>query len=89
MLDYGQRNFQSFSIDVYVIIMIVNVKEDFEMSAKFELYKDSKGEYRWRLVASNGQSIANGGEGYKSKESAKAGIESVKKNAPEAPIEEK
>jgi uncharacterized protein YegP (UPF0339 family) len=29
------------------------------------------------------------GEGYKSKESAKAGIESVKKNAPRAEIEEK
>jgi uncharacterized protein YegP (UPF0339 family) len=59
------------------------------MAAKFELYKDAKGEYRWRLVASNGQLIANGGEGYKSKESAKAGIESVKKNAPVAEIEEK
>ena len=59
------------------------------MAAKFELYKDAKGEYRWRLVASNGQMIASGGEGYKAKESAKAGIESVKKNAPIAEIEEK
>ena len=59
------------------------------MAAKFELYKDAKGEFRWRLIASNGQMIANGGEGYKTKESAKAGIESVKKNAPTAPVEEK
>jgi uncharacterized protein len=59
------------------------------MAAKFELYKDAKGEFRWRLVASNGQTIATGGEGYKSKESAKDGIESVKKNAPRAEIEEK
>jgi uncharacterized protein len=59
------------------------------MAAKFELYKDAKGEFRWRLVASNGQAIANGGEGYKTKESAKAGIESVKKNAATAPVEEK
>jgi uncharacterized protein YegP (UPF0339 family) len=59
------------------------------MAVKFELYKDTKGEFRWRLVASNGQTIATGGEGYKSKESAKAGIESVKKNAPIAEIEEK
>jgi uncharacterized protein YegP (UPF0339 family) len=59
------------------------------MAGKFELYKDAKREFLWRLVASNGQTIASGGEGYKSKESAKAGIESVKKNAPEAPIEEK
>jgi uncharacterized protein len=59
------------------------------MAAKFELYKDANAEFRWNLVASNGQTIATGGEGYKSKESAKAGIESVRKNAPEAPVEEK
>ena len=59
------------------------------MAAKFELYQDAKKEYRWRLVASNGQTIASGGEGYKSKDSAKAGIESVKKNAPAADIVEK
>ncbi len=59
------------------------------MATKFELYKDPKGEFRWRLIATNGQTIATGGEGYKTKESCKAGIESVKKNAPVAPIEEK
>jgi uncharacterized protein len=59
------------------------------MPAKFELYKDAKGEYRWRLVTSNGQTIATGGEGYKAKESAKDGIESVKKNALTAEIVEK
>ena len=58
------------------------------MAAKFELYKDAKGEYRWRLVASNGQAIASSGEGYKAKDSAVSGIESVKKNAPKAKIEE-
>jgi uncharacterized protein len=65
------------------------IKGDLEMAAKFELYKDAKGEFRWRLVASNGQTIANGGEGYKAKDSAINGIESVKKNAPTAAIEEK
>ncbi len=59
------------------------------MASKFELDKDAKGEFRWRLVASNGQTIASSGEGYKSKTSAKAGIESVKKNAPVAEIVEK
>ncbi len=59
------------------------------MAYKFELYTDAKGEYRWRLVAPNGQSIASSGEGYKGKDSAKAGIESVKKNAPAADIIEK
>ena len=58
------------------------------MAGTFELYTDAKGEYRWRLKASNGQTIATGGEGYSSKASAKNGIESVKKNAPDAPVEE-
>jgi uncharacterized protein YegP (UPF0339 family) len=57
------------------------------MAAKFELYKDKKGEYRWKLIATNGQTIAVG-EGYTTKESAKNGIESVKKNAPTASINE-
>lgn len=59
------------------------------MPAKFELYKDVKGEIRWRLVAPNGEAIATSGEGYKSKDSAKKGIESVKKNAPTAAVEDK
>ena len=58
------------------------------MAAKFQLYKDQKGDFRWRLMASNGQTVATSGEGYKSKKSAIAGIESVKKNAPSAPTEE-
>jgi len=56
--------------------------------AKFELYRDPKGDYRWRLKASNGQTIANGGEGYSSKTSAKEGIASVQKNAADAEIVE-
>ena len=58
------------------------------MAAKFELYKDKKGEFRFRLVAPNGQTIAVS-EGYKSKDSAMNGIESVKKNAPAAAIDDK
>ena len=59
------------------------------MAAKFNLYKDKKGEFRWRLIASNGQTIADSAEGYKSKDSAKEGIASVKKNAASAKIEDK
>ncbi|MGZ6222635.1 MAG: YegP family protein [Syntrophales bacterium] len=58
------------------------------MAVKFEIFKDGKGEFRWRLVVSNGQIVATAGEGYKSKESARAGIESVKKNAPVAEVED-
>lgn len=53
---------------------------------KFEVYLDKAGEYRFRLKAKNGEVIAVS-EGYKSKDSCLNGIESVKKNAPEAEIE--
>ncbi len=58
-----------------------------EKNPKFEIYKDKAGEFRFRLKASNGQIIA-ASEGYVKKDSCKNGIESVKKNAPDAPIVE-
>ena len=64
-------------------------KEGFETKAnpKFEIYLDKAGEYRFRLTAKNGQTIASS-EGYKQLASCENGIESVKKNAPDAAIEE-
>ena len=50
---------------------------------KFEIYADKAGQFRFRLRASNGEEILSS-EGYKSKESCKHGIESVRKNAPDA-----
>ncbi|MYN14275.1 DUF1508 domain-containing protein [Pusillimonas sp. TS35] len=50
------------------------------MAGKFEIYKDKGGEYRFRLKASNGQTIL-ASEGYKAKASCTSGIESVKTNA--------
>ncbi|MBO4320976.1 MAG: DUF1508 domain-containing protein [Treponema sp.] len=47
---------------------------------KFELYKDKKGEFRFRLKAGNGQIVAVG-EGYKDIAACKNGINSIKKNA--------
>lgn len=55
------------------------------MAGKFELYTDKAGEYRFRLKAGNGETIASS-EGYKSKASALNGIESVKSNAASAPV---
>lgn len=34
---------------------------------KFEMYKDAAGEWRWRLIADNGKTIASSGEGYKNR----------------------
>ena len=50
--------------------------------AKFHIYRDKKGEFRWRLIAQNGNMIANGGEGYTTKTNFKKGIASVIKNSP-------
>ena len=52
-----------------------------DSDAEFELYEDEGGQYRWRLVHDNGNVIADGGEGYSSKQNARKGIESVKRNA--------
>ena len=54
---------------------------------KFQVYKDKKGQFRFRLKAANGQIIAVG-EAYKEKEACVNGIASIKKNAPKAAIEE-
>lgn len=55
---------------------------------KFEIYQDKKGEFRFRLKATNGQIIATS-EGYKAMKSCVNGVESVKKNAPDAAVEKK
>ena len=52
---------------------------------KFELYQDKAGEFRFRLKATNGQIIAVS-EGYTTKAACENGIESVRKNAADAPI---
>ncbi|MBR6873606.1 MAG: YegP family protein [Ruminococcus sp.] len=56
-----------------------------EKCPKFEMYADKKGEFRFRLKATNGQVIC-ASEGYTSKASCKNGIESVRKNAADADI---
>ncbi len=56
-----------------------------EKHPKFEVYLDKAGEYRFRLKATNGQIIAVG-ESYTQLSGCLNGIESVKKNAPDAEI---
>ena len=58
-------------------------------AATFEVYKDKAGEYRWRLRMQNTKVIATCGEGYTTKRACEDAIESVKKNAADAPVEEK
>ena len=57
------------------------------MAAKFVLKKGSTGKFHFNLIATNGQVIATS-ETYESKAAALNGIESVKKNAPVAEVED-
>jgi amphi-Trp domain-containing protein len=57
-------------------------------SATFELFADKAAEWRWRLVHDNGEIIADGGQGYSSKQKAKQGLRSVRTNAPGSEVEE-
>lgn len=53
---------------------------------KFEIYLDKAGEYRYRLIATNGESIAMSEEGYKSKSGCLKGMQSVAVNSVDAEI---
>ena len=53
---------------------------------KCEVYTDKGGEFRFRLKARNGEVIA-ASEGYKAKASCLNGVDSVRRNAPDAAVE--
>jgi uncharacterized protein YegP (UPF0339 family) len=57
-------------------------------NATFEIFKDSADKHRWRLRHDNGEIIADGGQGYSSKQKAKQGMRSVKTNAAGAAVED-
>lgn len=52
---------------------------------RFELYKDHKSEWRWRLRSQNGNVIADSAESYRHRDDCENGIRLVKGSA-EAPI---
>jgi uncharacterized protein YegP (UPF0339 family) len=53
------------------------------MSGKYEIYKDKKGEHRFRLKAGNGETIL-ASEGYSSRKACDSGIASIQSNAASA-----
>ena len=82
---YTSHGYESYlGIVQQRIIKIGSHKPD----AKFEIDKDVAGEFRFKLVATNGQCIAVS-EGYTTKDNVLNGIESVKQNAAAALIEDK
>ncbi|WP_345562903.1 YegP family protein [Nonomuraea rosea] len=57
------------------------------MAGRFVISEDGRGGYRFTLVANNGQTLAVG-EGFPSKVACVNGIETVRRNAPEAAIDD-
>lgn len=51
----------------------------------YQIYKDAKGEWRWRLIAPNARIVADSAQGYKNKKDCLSDIELVKQSA-DAPI---
>ena len=70
------------------IVQQVLTRGNYKPNAKFEINKDVAGEFRFKLVALNGQTIAVS-EGYTAKEGVLNGIESVRLNAAAAVVEDK
>jgi len=56
--------------------------------AAFEIYEDTGGKWRWRLRHRNGNIVADSGQGYDDRSGARDGIESVKRNGPNADTED-
>ena len=54
---------------------------------KFVISKRKSGEFQFNLKAGNGQTIL-ASEGYTTKASCENGVESVKKNAPDADLDD-
>ena len=45
---------------------------------RFSIYKDQEGDWRWRLRAANGLTIADSGEGYTRERDAKRAVRGIK-----------
>jgi len=53
--------------------------------SNFEIYQDEAGEYRWRM-RSGGDTTADSGEGYASKDGAREAVNRIKEYAPDADV---
>ena len=57
------------------------------MAYTFEVYKDNAGAFRFRFKASNGENMF-ASQAYKQKRSALSAIASIKKNSPDAQVDD-
>ncbi|MFO0851161.1 MAG: DUF1508 domain-containing protein [Gemmataceae bacterium] len=68
---------------------VERIKSDATTKLKFEVYEDAKKDYRFRIKATNGQTIGASSEGYKAKADAEKAIEEIKAGAKSAEVVEK
>ena len=54
--------------------------------AKFEIYQDTAGDFRWRFQSNNGKILADSGEGYNNRSNCEHAIILLKREAPQAAI---
>jgi len=65
-----------------------NVAEREGADVRFEIYKDSRGRFRWRLKAANNRVIASASEGYVAKADCRNAIEFVRREAAAAILQD-
>lgn len=56
--------------------------------AKFQIYADASGKYRWRLKDGDGEKVASSADSYPSRSDAKLAAQVVKGIAPDADIDD-
>ena len=77
----SRRSFSLLAPAAVVASVVLPTVAAAEEKLVFELYQDKAGEFRWRLKAGNGSTLATPGEGYKKKADARNGIDRIIKEA--------
>lgn len=54
--------------------------------AKFEIYQDTAGDFRWRFQSNSGKILAVSGEGYNNRANCEHAVIPIKREAPQAVI---
>ena len=80
---YGSRSGAREAVET-VARVAGNAPVDTDDHPGFELYEDDAGEHRWRLVAGNGETVADSGEGYSTAADAHEAADRVHEYAPDA-----
>ncbi len=55
---------------------------------RFELYRDSRKGFRWRLKSANGRVLATGGEAYSTRSACREAIDRIREGASSAEVDD-